>query len=88
VASGTKKQKNPAGRPDSRLVFQLEQSIVVVMTVFLNDHDLGIVIAPPIVMALRPPTMKTTIVMSIFRDNYCSILRVRDYGWQRNCDRA
>jgi len=69
-------------------VFQLEQSIVVVMTVFLNDHDLGIVIAPPIVMALRPPTMKTTIVMSIFRNDYCSILRVRGYGWQRNCDRA
>jgi hypothetical protein len=58
------------------------------MMFLLNDHDLGIVIAPSIVMAVRPPTMKTTIVMSVFRYNYCSILRVCGYGWQRNCDRA
>jgi len=58
------------------------------MPVFLNDYDLGIVIAPSIVMAARPPTMKTTIVMSVFRNSYCSILRICGYGWQRNCDRA
>ena len=80
------KSKNPAAEPGS---FSLEErSIVVVMTVFLNDHDLGIVIAPSIVMTARPTTMKTTIVMSVFRNNYCSILRVCGYGWQRNCDRA
>jgi hypothetical protein len=67
---------------------QPERSIVVVMAVLLNDHDLGIVIAPPIVMAARPPTMKTTIVMSVFRNNYRSIVRVCGYGWQRNCDHA
>jgi len=58
------------------------------MTVFLNDYDLGIVIAPSIVMAARPPTMKTTIVVSVFRNNYCSILRICGYGWQRNCNHA
>jgi hypothetical protein len=58
------------------------------MTVLLNDHDLGIVIAPSIVMAACPPTMKTTIIIAVLRNNYCSILRVRGYGWQRNCDRA
>jgi hypothetical protein len=53
------------------------------MTVLLNDHDLGIVIAPAIVMAARPPTMKAAIVMAVFRDNNCSILCVCCYGWQR-----
>ena len=57
------------------------------MTVLLNDHDLGIVIAPAIVMAARPSTMKAAIVIAVFRDNNCSILRVCGYGWQRNCDR-
>jgi hypothetical protein len=56
------------------------------MTVLLNDHDLGIVVAPAVVMAPRPPTMKAAIVITVFRDNNCSILRVCGYGWQRNCD--
>jgi hypothetical protein len=58
----------------------------VVMTVLLNDYDLGIVVAPAVVMAPRPPTMKAAIVITVFRDNNCSILRVCGYGWQRNCD--
>jgi hypothetical protein len=55
-------------------VCQPKQSIVVMMTVLLNDHDLGIVIAPAIVMAARPPAMKAAIVMAVLRDNNCSIL--------------
>jgi hypothetical protein len=58
------------------------------MPVLLNDHDLGIVIAPAIVMAARPPTMKAAIMMAMLRDNNRSILCVCGYGWQRNCDRA
>ena len=58
------------------------------MPVLLNDHDLGIVIAPAIVMAARPPTMKAAIMMAMLRDNNCSILCICGYGWQRNCDRA
>ena len=58
------------------------------MTVLLNDHDLGIVVAPAVVMAPRPPTMKSAIVITVFRDNNCSILRVCGYGWQRNRDHA
>jgi predicted lipoprotein with Yx(FWY)xxD motif len=58
------------------------------MPVFLNDHDLGIVIAPAIVMAARPPTMKTAIMMAMLRDYDCSILCTCGCGWQRNCDRA
>jgi hypothetical protein len=58
------------------------------MPVFLNDYDLGIVIAPAIVMAARPPTMKAAIMMAVLRDNNSSILCVRSYGWQRNCDHA
>jgi hypothetical protein len=58
------------------------------MTVLLNDDDLGIVIAPAVVMTLRPPTMKAAIVMAVFLDNDRSILRVCGYGWQCNCDRA
>jgi hypothetical protein len=65
-----------------------KQSIVVMMTILLNDHDFGIVIAPAIVMATRPPTMKAAIVIAVCRDNHCSILRVCGYGWQRNCDCA
>ena len=80
------KVKNPAaGRILVSCVNQ-KQSIVVVMTVLLNDYDLGIVVAPAIVMAPRPPTMKAAIVIAVFRDNNCSILRVCGYGWQRNCD--
>jgi hypothetical protein len=51
------------------------------MTVLLNDYDLGIVVAPAIVMAARPPTMKAAIVMAVFLDNDRSILRVCGYGW-------
>ena len=58
------------------------------MTALLNDHDLGIVIAPTIVMTACPSTVKAAIVISVLRDNNCSILRVCGYGWQRNCDRA
>jgi hypothetical protein len=46
------------------------------MTFLLNDHDLGIVIAPAVVMTARPPTMKAAIVMAVFPDNDRSILRV------------
>ena len=58
------------------------------MTVLLNDHDLGIVIAPAIVMAARPPTMEAAIMMAMLRDYDCSILRICGDGWQHNCDRA
>ena len=63
------------------------KSIVVMMPVLLNDHDLGIVIAPviviapSIVMAACPPTMKAAIVIAISRDNHCSILCICGYGW-------
>ena len=56
------------------------------MTVLLNDHDLGIVLAPAIVMAARPPTMKSAIVMTVFLDNDRSILRVCAYGCCENRD--
>jgi hypothetical protein len=55
--------------------------------VLLNDHDLGIVIAPitviapSIVMTACPPTMKAAIVIAVSRDNHCSILRIGGYGW-------
>jgi hypothetical protein len=58
------------------------------MPVLLNDHDLGIVIAPAIVMAARPPTMEAAIMMAMLRDYDCSILCICGYGWQRNCDRS
>ena len=58
------------------------------MAALLNDHDLGIVIAPAIVMTMRPPTMKTAIMIAMFRDYDCSILCICGYGWQRNCDRT
>jgi hypothetical protein len=58
------------------------------MPVLLNNHHLGIVIAPAIVMAARPPTMKTAIVMAMLRDYHCSILRICGYGWQCNCNDA
>ena len=55
--------------------------------VLLNDHDLGIVIAPitviapSIVMAACPPTMKAAIVIAASRDDHCTILRICGYGW-------
>jgi hypothetical protein len=75
-------------RPGSSSRYHSKKSIVVMMPVFLNEHDLGIVIAPAIVMAARPPTMKAAIMMAVLRDNNCSILRICGYGWQRNCDHA
>jgi hypothetical protein len=79
------KAKNPATKPDS---CDNQKTSIVVMMFLLNDHDLGIVIAPAIVMTARPPTMKAAIVMAVFLDNDRSILRVCGYGWQRNRDRA
>ncbi|MFZ0176344.1 MAG: hypothetical protein WAL11_12325, partial [Pseudolabrys sp.] len=61
-----------------------KQLIVVVVTGLLNDHDLGIVVAPAVVMAPRPSTMKAAIVIAVFRDNNCSILRVCGYGGKGN----
>jgi hypothetical protein len=58
------------------------------MTALFDDYDLGIVMAPAFVMAARPPTMKAAIVIAVFRDDNCSILRIRGYGWQRNCSHA
>jgi hypothetical protein len=75
------KIKNPAVWAGFLFRVPPEQLIVVVMMVLLNDHDLGIVIAPSIVMAARPPAMKTTIIIAVLRNDYCSILRVRGYGW-------
>jgi hypothetical protein len=84
----SQKQKNPATKTGFLLSSDNQKSIVVMMTVLLNDHNLGIVIAPAIVMTARPPTMKAAIVMAVFLDNDRSILRVCGYGWQRNRDRA
>jgi hypothetical protein len=50
----------------------------------LNGHHLGIVIAPAIVMAAVRPPMKAAIVIAVFRDNNCSILRVCGYGGKGN----
>jgi len=58
------------------------------MTALFDDHDLGIVMAPAIVMTARPSTMKTAIVMAMLRDHHCSILRISGYGWQYNCNDA
>ena len=49
---------------------------------------LALLVAPAIVMAPRPSTMKAAIVIAVFRDNNCSILRVCSCSWQRNCDRT
>jgi hypothetical protein len=82
-------KKNPATKAGFLLSSaNQKRSIVVMMTVLLNDHDLGIVLAPAIVMAARPPTMKSAIVMSVFLDNDRSILRVCACGWQCDRDRA
>jgi hypothetical protein len=87
VRSG-REAKNPAYATGFLLSYNPKQSIVVMMPVLLNDHDLGIVIAPAVVMAARPPAMKTAIMIAMLRDYYCSILRICSYGWQRNCDNA
>jgi hypothetical protein len=58
------------------------------MAAFLDDHDLGIVIPPAVVMAVCPPTVKPTIVMTMLRDYNCSVLCICGYGRHRNCSRA
>jgi hypothetical protein len=86
---GLSKSKEP-GRLAGLLLSHVStkgKSIVVTVPVLLNDHDLGIVIAPviviapSIVMTACPPTMKAAIVIAVSRDNHCSILRVCGYGW-------
>ena len=86
---GHRGQKQKPGRQGRilALVCQPKRSIVVMMFL-LNDHDLGIVIAPAVVMTARPPTMKAAIVIAVFLDNDRSILCVCGYGWQRNCNRT
>ena len=86
-AGAFKKQRTrPLGRTLAH-VSTKGKSIVVTVPVLLNDHDLGIVIAPitviapSIVMAACPPAMKAAIVIAVSRDNHCSILRVCGYGW-------
>jgi hypothetical protein len=85
---GRTKVKNPTYAAGFSFSYRPKQSIVVVMATLLDDHDLGIVIAPAIVMTMRPPTMKTAIMMAMLRDYDCSILRICGDGWQHNCDRA
>ena len=86
-AGAFKKQRTrPLGRTLAH-VSTKGKSIVVTVPVLLNDHDLGIVIAPviviapSIVMTACPPTMKAAIVIAVSRDNHCSILRIGGYGW-------
>jgi hypothetical protein len=87
-AEASQKQRTrPLGPGSCSRVSTKSKSIVVMVPVFLNDHDLGIVIAPitviapSIVMAACPPTMKAAIVIAVSRDNHCSILRICAYGW-------
>jgi len=87
-AEAFQKQRTRLKRPGScSRVSTKGKSIVVTVPVLLNDHDLGIVIAPviviapSIVMTACPPTMKAAIVIAVSRDNHCSILRVCGYGW-------
>jgi hypothetical protein len=87
-AEAFQKQKTRPLGPDScSRVSTKSKSIVMMMPVLLNDHDLGIVIAPItavariIVMAACPPTMKAAIVIAVSRDNHCSILSICGYGW-------
>jgi hypothetical protein len=82
------KSKEPGYAAGFLLSYHPKQSIVVMMPVLLNDHDLGIMIAPAIVMTARPATMKTAIMMAMLRDYYRSILCICGYSWQRNCNRA
>ena len=87
--AGFSKSNEPGrlGRVRCFRVLTKSKSIVVMVPVLLNDHDLGIVIAPitviapSIVMAACPPTMKAAIVIAVSRDNHCSILRICGYGW-------
>ena len=82
-----KQRTRPLGPGSCSRVSTKSKSIVVMVPVLLNDHDLGIVIAPitviapSIVMAACPPTMKAAIVIAVSRDNHCSILRICAYGW-------
>jgi hypothetical protein len=79
VRFGPQAAKSKETRPRAGFLLSCvkqKQSIVVMMPVLLNDHDLGIVIAPAIVMAARPPAMKAAIMMTVVRDNNCSILCV------------
>ena len=81
-AEASQKQRTrPLGPGSCSRVSTKSKSIVVMVPVFLNDHDLGIVVAPAIVMAACPPTMKAAIVIAVSRDNHCSILRICAYGW-------
>jgi hypothetical protein len=87
-AEAFQKQKiRPLGPDSCSRVSTKSKSIVVMMSVLLNDHDLGIVIAPitviprTIVIAACPPTMKAAIVIAVSGDNHCSILRICGYGW-------
>lgn len=61
----SQKQKNPASKTGFLLSSDNQKRSIVVMMLLLNDHDLGIVIAPAIVMTARPPTMKTAIKMAV-----------------------
>ena len=77
---GLSKSKEP-GRLAGLLLSHVStkgKSIVVTVPVLLNDHDLGIVIAPAIVMTARPPTMKAAIPASLVRST--SSAAVRQYS--------
>jgi hypothetical protein len=87
-AEASQKQRTrPLGPGSCSRVSTKSKSIVVMVPVLLNDQDLGIVIAPitviapSIVMAACPPTMKAAIVIAASRDNHCTILRICGYGW-------
>ena len=81
-----KQRTRPLGPDSCSRVSTNSKSIVVMMPVLLNDHDLGIVIAPitvivpSIVMAACPPMMKAAIVIAVSCDNHCPILRICGYG--------
>ena len=88
VDLGPSKSKEPGRRGRVLLLVSSKQSIVVVVTALLDDHDLGVVISPAVVVAMCPSSMKAAIMMAVFRDDNCSILSVRGYGWHRSCDHA
>jgi hypothetical protein len=85
---GAGQVENPTYGAGFSFSYRLKQSIVVVMAAFLDDHDLGIVIPPAVVMAVCPPTVKPTIVMTMLRDYNCSVLCMCGNGRHRNCGRA
>jgi hypothetical protein len=62
----TEPQAKDPGRQGRILALVYQPKSIVVMMFLLNDHNLGIVIAPAIVMTARPPTMKAAIVMAVF----------------------